>query len=252
MAAIDTIMLILAIVSLIISIWALILVFVKSPSSGAQGPEGTQGVMGPTGSIIGNTGPIGPVGASGGQGNIGPTGPIGPDGMVGFPGPTGPIGSTGTNLPSLYFISNGQYNTQPTIPVGSIVDLNQVTSIVYQNGTGISLNSSQSIINIIPGIYRVSWYICCQDTSSNPDKEPGQISVVLSSTNTVVGLSQSRGYTNVQSDGVSMQMYGTAIFSCNSNDSIYFRNDGSGRIQLRTLGATNFPFSTTVSIIKIF
>lgn len=100
-------------------------------ATGAVGATGATGDTGPTGAI-GNTGPTGATGAAGPQGLIGPTGPTGANGANGINGVTGPTGDTGPigcQQNNFVIKSNGTSG---------------VCSIIQDNGTAVSINTTPS------------------------------------------------------------------------------------------------------------
>jgi hypothetical protein len=253
----DTLIFVVAMIALVIAIFALVLTFIKSPSAGPNGPPGPSGSTGPTGDATGITGATGQVGPTGSPGNAGSTGPTGMNGPIGLPGNTGPAGAISTtNLSYLYFLANdNQALTAPgntmTIADAAIPPIRLSRS----NGSDITWDRTNNLINITAGSYRVYWYF----SGVVANNQPMQVGLVLGSNNQIVGISQSQS----SSDSVQQQQtYGSTYFEIDQDDTIKFINEcvnqnstSNGNIRLRNLQNSNGnpgnPFTTEVSVLKI-
>lgn len=145
--------------------------------TGVPGPQGCPGCEGPRGGQgpIGNTGPTGPTGPSGPPGPLGftgptgPTGPnpIGPTGPAGPTGPQGPIGPTGPRIvgpqglmgqvESFAVFSFSGIGTGSIPPVSPFNTIPLTTEFIF--GPDITFTSSTSTINLLQGIYYVSYFV---------------------------------------------------------------------------------------------
>ncbi len=142
--------LLLAIIGIVLGIFALVLSLTQQGRHGPDGLVGNTGSVGPTGGLTGNTGLQGPNGQIGTDGHTGPTGamgnigfsapvtsgslqgPDGPQGYTGSMGYTGEVGITGTGSFIVKFI-----NMTQNVTIGNnIGDLQGVYYVLQPGGTG--------------------------------------------------------------------------------------------------------------------
>lgn len=164
----DVITLLIVLLALILSLFALVMVFLRSGKVGPQGSSGNTGAVGPTGQSIGNTGYQGQMGQTGGPGPTGQTGiqgyqgppaqssgttkqgSKGPTGQQGITGYQGQVGQTGVGSFNIVYLSASN-----TITLGNNVgDFQSKYYFIYPSGSSNTINlvyNAAVLSNLTPG-----------------------------------------------------------------------------------------------------